>query len=114
VPVDLLEKHSAPVVLVEAGGVRWAVDAADRLPRPAGAEWLVTEYKIDLHANDHAFLKGHRIMVQIRAPGFRYDRNPQKFGGNIYKASDADHTEATQKVVRSKDAASPIVLPVEA
>jgi predicted acyl esterase len=113
--VDPLEKHSAPVVLVEAGGVQWAVDAAGRLPGPAGAEWVVTEYKIDLHANDHAFLKGHRIMVQVRSTWFPlYDRNPQKFGGNIYKASDADYTEATQKIVRSKDAASPIVLPVEA
>jgi len=32
----------------------------------------VTEFKIDLHPNNHAFLKGHRIMVQVRARGFRF------------------------------------------
>jgi len=73
----------------------------------------VTEYKIDLHPNDHAFLKGHRIMVQVQSTWFPlYDRNPQKFVDNIYKASDADYTKATQKIFRSKDAASAIVLPV--
>jgi putative CocE/NonD family hydrolase len=73
----------------------------------------VTEYKIDLHPNDHLFMKGHRIMVQVQSTWFPlYDRNPQKFVPNIYKATDADYTKATQKIYRSKDAASSIVLPV--
>ena len=73
----------------------------------------VTEYKIDLHPNDHVFLKGHRIMVQVQSTWFPlYDRNPQKFVDNIYKATDADYTKATQRIYRSKDAASSIVLPV--
>jgi hypothetical protein len=73
----------------------------------------VTEFKIDLHPNDHAFLKGHRIMVQVQSTWFPvYDRNPQKFVENIYKASDADYVKATQKVYRQKDAASAIILPV--
>ncbi len=73
----------------------------------------VTEYKIDLHPNDHVFLKGHRIMVQVQSTWFPlYDRNPQKFVDNIYKATDADYMKATQKIYRSKDAASSIVLPV--
>jgi hypothetical protein len=73
----------------------------------------VTEYKIDLHPNDHVFMKGHRIMVQVQSTWFPlYDRNPQKFVPNIYKATDADYTKATQKIYRSKDAASSIVLPV--
>ena len=73
----------------------------------------VTEYKIDLHPNDHVFLKGHRIMVQVQSTWFPlYDRNPQKFVPNIYKATDADYMKATQKIYRSKDAASSIVLPV--
>jgi len=75
----------------------------------------VTEYKIDLHPNDHVFLKGHRIMVQVQSTWFPvYDRNPQKFVENIYKATDADYVKATQKIYRSKDAASSIVLPVVA
>jgi hypothetical protein len=73
----------------------------------------VTEFKIDLHPNDHAFRKGHRIMVQVQSTWFPvYDRNPQKFVENIYKASDADYVKATQKVYRQKDAASSIILPV--
>jgi hypothetical protein len=75
----------------------------------------VTEYKIDLHDNDHVFLKGHRIMVQVQSTWFPlYDRNPQKFVDNIYKATDADYVKATQKIYRSKTAPSSIVLPVAA
>ena len=73
----------------------------------------VTEYKIDLHPNDHVFRKGHRIMVQVQSTWFPvYDRNPQKFVDNIYKASDADYIKATQKIYRSKDSPSSVVLPV--
>ena len=73
----------------------------------------VTEYKIDLHPHDHVFLKGHRIMVQLQSTWFPlYDRNPQKFVDNIYKATDADYVKTIQKIYRSKDAASSIVLPV--
>jgi putative CocE/NonD family hydrolase len=73
----------------------------------------VTEYKIDLHPHDHVFRKGHRIMVQVQSTWFPlYDRNPQKFVENIYKAKDADYQKATQKIYRSKDAASGIILPV--
>jgi putative CocE/NonD family hydrolase len=75
----------------------------------------VTEYKIDLHPNDHVFLKHHRIMVQIQSSWFPlFDRNPQKFVDNIYKATDADYVKATQRVYRSKESASSIVLPVYA
>ena len=73
----------------------------------------VTEYKIDLHSNDHVFLKGHRMMVQVQSTWFPlYDRNPQKFVDNIYKASDGDFLKATQRVYHSKDAASNVVLPM--
>ncbi len=73
----------------------------------------VTEYKIDLHPNDHVFLKGHRIMVQVQSTWFPlYDRNPQKFVDNIYKATDGDYVKATQKIYRSNSAASSVVLPV--
>jgi putative CocE/NonD family hydrolase len=75
----------------------------------------VMEYKIDLHPNDHVFLKGHRIMVQVQSTWFPlYDRNPQKYVENIYRASDSDYVRATQKIYRSKDAASSIMLPVMA
>jgi len=73
----------------------------------------VTPYHIDLHTNDHAFLKGHRIMVQVQSTWFPlYDRNPQTFVGNIFKASASDYRAATQRVFRSKAYPSHIVLPV--
>jgi uncharacterized protein len=51
--------------------------------------------------NDHAFLKGHGIMVQVRSTWFPlYDRNPQSFVANIYKARDADYITVTQKMGR--------------
>jgi uncharacterized protein len=73
----------------------------------------VTEYKIDLHPNDHVFLKGHRIMVQVQSTYFPlYDRNLQKIVDNIYKATDADYVKAAQRIYRSKDSPSSVLLPV--
>jgi putative CocE/NonD family hydrolase len=74
----------------------------------------VTDYTIDLHTNDHTFLKGHQIMVQVQSTWFPViDRNPQKFVPNIYKASPADYQVATQRVYHSKEFASYIALPVK-
>ncbi|MGZ4814232.1 MAG: CocE/NonD family hydrolase [Terriglobales bacterium] len=73
------------------------------------------EYKIDLHTNDHVFQKGHRIMVQVQSTWFPLiDRNPQKFVPNVFQAKQADFTKTTQKIYRSKDKASSILLPVVA
>jgi putative CocE/NonD family hydrolase len=73
----------------------------------------VTHYRIDLHTNDHAFLPGHRIMVQVQSTWFPlYDRNPQTFVENIFKARASDYRAATQKVFRSGAHASHVVLPV--
>jgi hypothetical protein len=73
----------------------------------------VTLYAIDLHTNDHAFLKGHRIMVQIQSTWFPlYDVNPQTFVENIFSARPSDYQKATQKISRSARSPSHIVLPV--
>jgi hypothetical protein len=73
----------------------------------------VVKYTFSLHTNSHAFLKGHRIMVQVQSSWFPvYDRNPQKFVENIFKATEADFTKATQRISRSREAPSAIVLPV--
>jgi putative CocE/NonD family hydrolase len=70
-------------------------------------------YKIDLHTNDHVFLKGHRIMVQVQSSWFPvYDRNPQKFVPNIFQASASDYQKATQRVFHDKQLPSAVVLPV--
>jgi hypothetical protein len=71
------------------------------------------EYHLDLHTNDHVFLKGHRIMVQVQSTWFPLiDRNPQKFVPNIFEAKEADFQKATQRIYRSSSEASSIVLPV--
>jgi putative CocE/NonD family hydrolase len=63
----------------------------------------VTPFIIDLHTANHVFKKGHRIMVQVQSTWFPvYDRNPQKFVPNIFKAKEADYQRATQHIYRSK------------
>ena len=75
-------------------------------PVPSGKP---LKYAIDLHTNAHAFLKGHRIMVQVQSTWFPvYDRNPQKFVPNIFEAHAADYVKATQRIYRE----SALVLPV--
>ncbi len=72
-----------------------------------------TEFPIDLHTVDHRFLKGHKIMVQVQSTWFPLiDRNPQTFVENIFLAKDSDYRPATQRVYRSKERPSRIVLPV--
>jgi putative CocE/NonD family hydrolase len=74
----------------------------------------VTPYEIGFPANDHAFLKGHRIMVQVQSTWFPViDRNPQRFVPNIFLAKESDFQPATQRVFRSGPYASYIALPVE-
>ena len=80
-------------------------------PIAAGA---VVPYEIGFPANDHVFLKGHRIMVQVQSTWFPViDRNPQRFVPNIYKAQDSDFQKATQRIYRSGRQASHVLLPVE-
>ncbi len=73
----------------------------------------VNDYRIDLHWNNHAFLKGHSIMVQVQSTWFPViDRNPQKFVPNIFLARDEDYQTATQRVFRSRRFPSHVALPV--
>ena len=60
----------------------------------------------------HTFLPGHRLMVQVQSTWFpMIDRNPGRFM-DIYHAKDADFRPTTQRVYRSADLASHLVLPV--
>ena len=73
----------------------------------------VEEYTINLHAADHVFKRGHRIMVQVQSSWFPIiDRNPQKYVPNIFDAKEGDYQSATQKIYHSANFASSIVLPV--
>lgn len=73
----------------------------------------VAEYVIDLHQMDHRFLKGHKIMVQVQSTWFPIiDRNPQKYVENIFLAKAEDYIAATQRIYRTSEFASHLVLPV--
>ncbi len=73
----------------------------------------VYEYPIDIHSANHAFRRGHRIMLQVQSTWFPLiDRNPQTFVENIFKATAADYQPATQKIYRSAQKASYVSLPV--
>jgi putative CocE/NonD family hydrolase len=73
----------------------------------------VNEYVIDLYGNNHCFKKGHRVMVQVQSTWFPlYDRNPQKFVENIFKAQPSDYQTATQRVYESSRYPSSVTLPV--
>jgi uncharacterized protein len=67
------------------------------------------EYKFSLHAADHTFLKGHKIVVQVQSTWFPlYDRNPQTFIPNIMLATPADFQKATQRIYPN----SHLILPI--
>jgi len=73
----------------------------------------VTPFTIDLHTANHVFKKGHRIMVQVQSTWFPIiDRNPQKFVPNIFEAQESDYQKATQRIYRSKESPSGVVLAI--
>ena len=61
----------------------------------------------------HTFRKGHRIMVQIQSTWFPLvARNPQKFLANYKQGKDSDFQKATQRVYRSGQYSSRVVVNV--
>ncbi|MEP7244737.1 MAG: CocE/NonD family hydrolase [Gammaproteobacteria bacterium] len=70
-------------------------------------------YRFDLPNVNHVFQPGHRIMVQIQSTLFPvYDRNPQTFVPNIFNARPADYRAADVTILRSKNEATAVWLPV--
>ena len=73
----------------------------------------VLEYRFSLHTQNYAFLKGHRVMVQVQSTWFPLiDRNPQTFVPNIFEAPAFAFRAATHRIHRSATAASNVMLPV--
>jgi putative CocE/NonD family hydrolase len=61
----------------------------------------------------HTFRRGHRIMVQVQSSWFpAFDRNPQKYVPNIYKANANDFVKATERVYVNRSAPSGIEVQV--
>ncbi len=70
-------------------------------------------YRFTLPTANHAFLPGHRIMVQIQSSWFPlYDRNPQTFVPNIFWAKPQNYVKAVQRVYHAPGQASFIELPI--
>jgi putative CocE/NonD family hydrolase len=70
----------------------------------------VTKIEYDIRDKYHTFLKGHRIMVQVQSSWFPViDRNPGKFM-DIYHAQPSDFQKTTQKVYRSPQYPSKLVV----
>jgi putative CocE/NonD family hydrolase len=70
-------------------------------------------YRFALPIANHAFLPGHRIMVQVQSSWFPlYDRNPQSFVPNIFWAKPGDYRKALQRIYHAPDRASFIELPI--
>ena len=72
----------------------------------------ITKIEFTLPDVNHAFQRGHRIMVQIQSSWFPLvDRNPQKFV-DIYRATEADFQKATQRVYHAGANASRVTVSV--
>ncbi|HXQ74609.1 MAG TPA: CocE/NonD family hydrolase [Pyrinomonadaceae bacterium] len=72
----------------------------------------ITKIEFTLPDVNHAFQRGHRIMVQIQSSWFPLvDRNPQKFV-DIYRATEADFQKATQRVYHAGANASRLTVSV--
>jgi putative CocE/NonD family hydrolase len=70
-------------------------------------------WQVPLRDHDHAFLKGHRLMLQIQSTWFPViDRNPQTFVPSIYQAKQSDYVPATQRIYSTPALPSHVVLPV--
>ena len=73
----------------------------------------VLPFTVDLHQQAYTFRAGHRIMVQVQSTWFPlYDRNPQTFVPNIFKARAGDYRPRVHRISRSRSAPSHVVLPV--
>ncbi len=86
----------------------------DSLERPTPIPAGKTEtYRFELPTADHVFLPGHRLMVQVQSSWFPlYDRNPQTYVENIFKAQPQDYRKAVQRVFHTRERPSFLDLPV--
>jgi putative CocE/NonD family hydrolase len=70
-------------------------------------------YVFGLPMVNHTFQPGHRIMIQVQSTLFPlYDRNPQQFVANIFKAKPEDYQKATQRIWHAPGKQSYISLPI--
>ena len=105
----LISQYQLPIAMeVFRGRFRKSFEKPEPLIPNKPAEFI-----IDLHQINHAFKKGHRLMIQIQSTWFPLiDRNPQKFVPNIFEAKESDFIKATQTIYFSAQYPTHIELPV--
>ena len=102
-------KLSGYQLMVAADVLRGRFRDSFESPKPVTPN-QVTPFTVDLLSHNHAFLRGHRIMVQIQSTWFPLiDRNPQRYVPNIFEAGPEDFIKAIHRIHRGTH----IVLPVE-
>jgi uncharacterized protein len=70
-------------------------------PEPLAANTPLA-FTVDMHQQSHTFREGHRIMVQVQSTWFPvYDRNPQTWVPNIFRARAADFKPQTHRIWHS-------------
>jgi putative CocE/NonD family hydrolase len=96
-PNDAPEKMAGYQMLVRGEPMRARFRNSFSKPE-AMVPGQVTKVEFTLPDVNHAFQRGHRVMIQIQSSWFPLvDRNPQKFV-DIYRATEADFQKATQRV----------------
>ena len=82
----------------------------NRLERPAPfIPGKPTKVVVPLQGVLHTFKKGHRIVVLVQSTMFPFfDRNPQTYVDNIFKADEGDFVKATHRVYTGGEHASVI------
>ena len=69
-------------------------------------------YRFEMPNASHAFLPGHRIMVQVQSSWFPlYDRNPQSYVDNIFFAPPDAYRKATIRIRGDSFVELPVVKP---
>ncbi len=73
----------------------------------------VTRIRYSLNDVFHTFQRKHRLMVQVQSSWFPFiDRNPQTYVANIFLAQARDYIKATQRIYRTLEQPSAIIVRV--
>ncbi len=108
-PAGVRMGHYQMLLSAEVFRARYRTSFAKPEPMVPGQPAAI---EIDLRDKSHRFLKGHKIMAHVQSTWFPViDRNPQVFT-NIYQAAESDFQKATQRIYRTKEFPSHLILPV--
>jgi len=62
----------------------------------------IQPFTVDLHQQAYTFQEGHRVMVQVQSSWFPlYDRNPQTFVPDIFRARAEDYQARVHRIYRT-------------